>query len=1381
MSYNGIGATDPNHPLEVEGQVFVSDVELGNATQDVPFEVYSDYTAKATLTDSRQLRLRVTPSATTTSTSHIDMGIDNVTGNVFFISQPVFDATTAGDRDVFTIERGGNVSIGNNLTISSNIQTGNLAVTSNISTGNVSITDNLTVSGDTSVTGTLTTGDITGDASLAISGDVSIANDLSVTGTITTSDIVGGSPLTISTASNVQILTSNVGIGTVPFSNTRVHIQGGSTASITNSNVFPNFIFSRNANASLNHVGGGQSSARHALFPDDTGKVWATGDGSYGAHGLGDTDGRNIYTLVSTLDGVANIVASSTWGYQFNNDFPNTSLLDDTGNVWVCGRNNNGQLGQNDTVTRYVPTLVSNSNIYNVSITEVGASGSSSLVLDSTGQIWGAGSNADYRLGNLSGVTTSITTYAPSMPESGSITFKSIACGQASAMALDTNGKIWTTGINEDGRTGQGTNSLTTNGWEQVDNAGGVNDVSIDQIASGETHNMALDSTGNVWMTGANTYGNLGLGDAVEKWHFIKVTSNVNVDQGVTIKKIAAGIHRSYALDTNGRIWGCGVNVYGELSQPPYYSTISTFIRADTGPIADKSITDFALSSYGSPIVRTSDNEYYVTGLNNYGQIGAGDYIHRYSYTKLLDFNANPPPDYDYTRSLLLENTETGKGPSIEFKNKNAVSSRIQMEDGTSGKLNIGFVDASFDPKLSGGDGAELYPFQERAQSNTMTRGVTINQAGGTMVAGGSTSNIGFNTPIFSSGPPGTGNYGYDSGCADTYATAFVSTDGRVYMAGNNFNGAYGDGTTNSSKVFIDVTPPSSYPFVAVVDGNQFTYAVDAVRKTWKTGFNNYGQIGLTDTDTRYTWVQDGVNVYGAATGGSYAILHGGDAGGNLYVTGLNTEGQIGQGATSSVTSFTQVTNGAMSGRSVRSVWAGGQNSFVICTDNTLIGSGGNDYGMLGTDTTPGTNVTSYTVCPNDNFTGKVPVQVASSYSHSMMLTSDGQVYATGAGLYYRTGLNSTADVRKFTRCTGAIQSYTITRIAVHLDGSFALDSTGNVWACGLGTWNGLVSTANAQEFTKITEPAEFYSRTIVNIKSGYSTSVYALDSEGDLWGMGNAIRGVGSTGVNDASSSPLFTKIPLTNMPRAFNYTPTLTLENPNADYGATVELKNPNNRAFINLDDKTSTLRLGFVNNEDNAGQIGGISISPLDNSVYFNQKVKLYSPNDIGAAKLNAPTSKLDVYGRINGAMGPTVCVRTSSQGDTTVADGADFGIPNIGHGAAGWGAYNDQSGNGTQPLYFRVGMRLSKTGAGSAGEIQFYHYQYDVTSPATVGQPQTIYAEDWNRQRYLNVTEWLQTNTGTYNNVTFFRNNTGFSLIIAEVWVQFSNVNLDGARG
>ena len=1208
MSYNGIGATDPNHPLEVEGQVFVSDVELGNATQDVPFEVYSDYTAKATLTDSRQLRLRVTPSATTTSTSHIDMGIDNVTGNVFFISQPVFDATTAGDRNVFTIERGGNVSIGNNLTISSNIQTGNLAVTSNISTGNVSITDNLTVSGDTSVTGTLTTGDITGDTSLAISGDVSMANDLSVTGTITTSNIVGGSPLTISTASNVQILTSNVGIGTVPLSNTRVHIQGGSTASITNSNVFPNFVFSRNANASLNHVGSAHNAARAGMLPDEDGRVWAVGNNAQGGLGLGDTTSRNKYTLVNALEGVANIVASSTSGYSGDSDWEQTILLDDTGNVWTCGQNTQGQLGQDDSNARYIPTLVT-INIYSgVSITEVSCGTGMALALDSTGQIWGCGANANqYRAGNLSDVTSNIYTFVPSMPDGGPHVFDSIDAGWQHSLALENDGRIWSTGANLNGRTGQGTDTGTTAGWtlcpDGTTSDQSISTVSITQISVGESHSIARDSTGNVWVTGYNNNGQLGLGDSTDRNIFERVTSNVNVNQGVTSYKIAAGVGRSYVLDTNGRMWGCGYNVNGEFGNPPYTATISTFTRADAGPIANKSITDFALSGYGSPIVRTSDNEYWVTGFNEFGQLGTGDTQNRLAYTKLLDFNATPPPDYGYTRSLLLENTETGKGPSIEFKNSDAVSSRIQMEDGASGKLNIGFVDASFDPKLSGGDGAQLYPFQERAQSNTMTRGVTINQAGGTMVAGGSTSNVGFNTPIVNSGLPGTAQYGYGSSFWGSSGTNFVTTEGKVYFAGDNIYGAAGDGTTSNVHEWKESTPASSYPIVGWSQGVYHDMALDANGQVWSVGDNAYGKLGLGNITNRTTWTAvsgTGNQAIQCAEGHSIRIK----SDGTIETCGNQFLGRLGNAsvATGNVTSFTASTSGSMSGYTAKSVWAAYGGTFAIRSDNVLLAVGYNPEGNLGLNpAVTGDRFGDWRIVTTSNFSGETPVQVSSSRNttpdryFSMMITASGKIYGTGDGAEYATGLDSENDVVLFTQCTGGIENVTVTRVATCIGASIALDSTGNVWITGIATANGQLSENNSEGFAKVTLPAEFLSKTIVNVFGGSEQTFYAVDSEGTLWGVGNYIRGLGQVGTTGYTSK-LFTKVPIYDVvPKAFQYTPTLTLENPNPDYGATVEFKNPNNRAFINLDDKTSTLRLGFVNNEDNAGQFRGIGIKP------------------------------------------------------------------------------------------------------------------------------------------------------------------------------------------
>ena len=1198
MSYIGIGATDPNHPLEVEGQVFISNVEQGSTTNLVPFEVYSDYDGvadNAILEGARQLRLRVTPSATTSSNVNIDMGIESKGGDYFYISNPVVD-TALGSNTAFRIVQAGHVEVGSNL---------------------------------------------------------------SVTGNVVTSNIVGGSPLTISTGSNVQILTSNVGIGTVvdPVSNTRVHIQGGSHASITNANVFPNFIFSRNANASLNHVGGACNTARHVVFPSEDGKVWAVGGGYDGCLGLGDTTFRNVYTLVSALDGVANIVASSTNGYSGDNTRESTFLLDDTGNVWTFGGNNDfGGLGLGDTKNRYIPTLVT-TNIYNVSITEVSTGGAAGLVLDSTGQMWGAGYNVDKRLGLLSGVTTSIDTFAPTFPGTqGQYSFTSIAMGENSSWALQDNGKIWSTGSNTDGRTGQGLSSGTTSGWtlcpDGTTTSPALSEVSITQICSGERHAMALDSTGNVWTTGDGTYGALGHGDTSDRLYFERVTSNVNRASGVTITKIAAGVNRSHLLDTNGRMWGSGWNTNGNFGQPPYVGggTITTFIRADAGPIADKSVTDFALSNYSAVIARTSDNEYYVTGFAGsgaYGSIGTGDNDDRLIFTKLLDVNANPPPDYGYTRSLLLENTETGKGPSIELKNKNAVSSRIQMEDGVSGKLNIGFVDASFDPKLSGGDGAELYPFQERAQSNTMTRGVTINQAGGTMVAGGSTSNVGFNTPIFSSGLPGTNMYGYaDPGqLGYIFGTQMlITTEGKVYVAGDNIDGAAGDGTTSNVLVWKESTPPTTYgPIKAFAFGVKYSFAITEQLYIYRAGNNGAGQLGLnTATNPITTWTTDTARLMTVSGGSSHTLgIANGSGSGPIYAAGIGSNYALGVGTAtvgdnSNQTDFVLSDSGAMNGgQTAKWVCAGRRQSYAIRSDDALVFVGNNAQGVAGDGGTA--DKTIWTVIASSNFGSKTPRAVyltgkENTREGAMMITTDGKIYGTGNNDKGQLGVGDFVDKTTWTAATGDIASETVTRLALTDRATFALDSTGKVWSTGISqfTGQGSVSGTDLNTFTEITEPAEFYSKTIVNIVC-MTRGVYAVDSEGTLWGTGE-LFGLGTSGQN-ANQFFRFTKVPIYKViPKEFKYTPTLTLENPNPDYGATVEFKNPNNRAFINLDDKTSTLRLGFVNNENNAGQFRGLEISPnggIKPSVAFLAASYNWTSESVSFGESVSPTDTSDFY--------------------------------------------------------------------------------------------------------------------------------------------------------
>ena len=167
--YPEIGTTDPNHPLEVEGQVFISNVEQGSTTNKVPFEILSDYTGASTekIVGARQLRLRVIPSLSVTSNVNMDMGIEPTSGSYFYITPPIEDSNVSSNA-AFRIVQSGDVVIGNDLSI-----TTDLSVTG---TGSIS---------QATVSGTVTTSNINGDAALYINGATTVGGNLSVTGSIT--------------------------------------------------------------------------------------------------------------------------------------------------------------------------------------------------------------------------------------------------------------------------------------------------------------------------------------------------------------------------------------------------------------------------------------------------------------------------------------------------------------------------------------------------------------------------------------------------------------------------------------------------------------------------------------------------------------------------------------------------------------------------------------------------------------------------------------------------------------------------------------------------------------------------------------------------------------------------------------------------------------------------------------------------------------------------------------------------------------------------------------------------------------------------------------------------------------------------------------------
>ena len=127
------------------------------------------------------------------------------------------------------------------------------------------------------------------------------------------------------------------------------------------------------------------SGVGHSLFAgDDTGSLHATGYNYFGELGLGDTTFRTTFTNMTTsLSG--NVVGVSSR----NNS---TLMLTSTGAVYGCGRNHNNQLAPGSTDNRIVPTLISSSEFGGDTATQVATGGYSSYVLTSAGNLYGIGS-----------------------------------------------------------------------------------------------------------------------------------------------------------------------------------------------------------------------------------------------------------------------------------------------------------------------------------------------------------------------------------------------------------------------------------------------------------------------------------------------------------------------------------------------------------------------------------------------------------------------------------------------------------------------------------------------------------------------------------------------------------------------------------------------------------------------------------------------------------------------------------------------------------------------------------------------------------------------------------------------------------------------------
>ena len=217
------------------------------------------------------------------------------------------------------------------------------------------------------------------------------------------------------------------------------------------------------------------------------------------------------------------------------------------------------------------------------------------------------------------------------------------------------------------------------------------------------------------------------------------------------------------------------------------------------------------------------------------------------------------------------------------------------------------------------------------------------------------------------------------------------------------------------------------------------------------------------------------------------------EANGSLYIAGNNQSGQLGDGSTTSRSTFGFVTS------DVSLIACGTNYILFVKTNGSLWGMGDNYFGQFGDGSTTGSSV------PKQILASGV-AGVSAGASHSLILKTDGSLWSVGLNITGQLGDGSTLDRSDpFRVVDSAVVSASAGdghSLFVKADGS--LWGMGSSWAgaLGTGTENDVYYDENGTVFTIGRTPIQIVASGVASASAGANHSLF-VKTDGALWGMG--------------------------------------------------------------------------------------------------------------------------------------------------------------------------------------------------------------------------------------------------------------------------------------
>ncbi|MBA2651257.1 MAG: hypothetical protein H0U73_03150 [Tatlockia sp.] len=142
-------------------------------------------------------------------------------------------------------------------------------------------------------------------------------------------------------------------------------------------------------------------------------------------------------------------------------------------------------------------------------------------------------------------------------------------------------------------------------------------------ISAGDDHFLILTSEGKLFGKGDNQKGQLGLGQLIKHQDKFVPISLEGLEKDETFVRIGAGFDSSLALSSKDRVFGCGVNFFGQLGLGDIRSRYTFTLITIEGLGKDEIIADFCIKNH--TLLLTSKGSLFGSGSNCSYQLGLSD------------------------------------------------------------------------------------------------------------------------------------------------------------------------------------------------------------------------------------------------------------------------------------------------------------------------------------------------------------------------------------------------------------------------------------------------------------------------------------------------------------------------------------------------------------------------------------------------------------------------------------------------------------------------------------------------------------------------------------------------------------------------------------